>query len=326
MTVSVALCTYNGQRFIEAQIDSILSQSVLPDELVVSDDASKDNTLALIRARVDAFGDGAPRLTILENRSALGVTANFEKAILATSGDLIILSDQDDVWAPDRVELTVRAFADPDVMLVHGDAHLIDANGDRLPSSLFDSYGVDAETRELLASRRAFELLLRRNLITGATAAIRRSVAEQAAPFPASWVHDEWLAIVAAATGSIVPLENELIGYRQHGNNEIGAVQLTLRSKIRKLTEPGSDRNRRILERAVALAERYPELASSTPDRLALVELKRQHEVVRSGLRRSRFSRIGPVLREARTGRYSQFGGGLQDIVRDLVQPLNPRG
>jgi hypothetical protein len=163
-------------------------------------------------------------------------------------------------------------------------------------------------------------------LVTGATAAIRRSVADAAYPFPSSWVHDEWLAIVAASSGSLAPITDELIAYRQHGNNEIGAVRLTLAARIRKLTEPGADRNRRLLARAAALAERYQTFASATPIRRSNVNQKLEHEKVRSSLGHRRLSRFGPVIREARSGRYTQFGGGLQDIIRDLAQPLEPRG
>lgn len=321
MAVSVALCTHNGERFIVEQLDSIFRQTVPVDQVVVSDDASRDGTVALVRAAFAANPD-APALTLLENSAALGVTRNFEQAIAACSYDIIVLSDQDDVWAPDRVAKTLAAFGH-DVVLVHGDARLIDAEGRVLPASLFGSYAVDAAALDDIASGRALDQFLRRNLVTGATAAIRRELFAVASPFPDHWVHDEWLAVVAAATGRIVPLTDALIDYRQHGGNEIGAVTLGLRGRFARLVAPGRERNRRLLARATVLAERYHGFGNDTRAGRAVLE-KVAHEQVRSGLSIHRLARFRPVLREWRTGRYDQFGGGLQDVLRDLIQPLRP--
>ena len=325
MSVSVALCTHNGSRFLAAQLESIYAQTVLPDELIISDDASTDATLAMIDEIVAAHAPSAMRVTVLANSIALGVTANFERAIAACTSDVILLSEQYDVWSPERVQRTLQEFDDPTVMLVHSDATLIDAEGATLPGTLFEAYSVDAAARHELAHGDAFAIFMRRNLVTGATAAIRANLARAAMPFAEGWVHDEWLAIVAASIGRIAPIEQPLIGYRQHGNNEIGAVKLTLSAKLRRLTAPGWARNRRLLERAEALATRYPQLGEwATPTRIDAVARKLAHEQARSALSVHRLARIAPVVREARTGRYSEFGGGLQDIVRDLVQPLTP--
>lgn len=319
--VSVALCTHNGERFIAEQLESIFRQSRQVDEIVVSDDASRDGTVAAVRAAFAGHPD-APQLTLIENAAALGVTRNFEQAIAACANDIILLSDQDDVWAPDRVAKTLAAF-EPGVLLVHGDARLIDAEGRVLPSSLFGAYAIDEPTRRSVAEGGAFDIFLRRNLVTGATAAIRRELALTASPFPEHWVHDEWLAMVAASTGRIVPLPDALIDYRQHGGNEIGAVDPSLRAKLARLVAPGRERNRRLLARAAVLAERYPGFGRMPGGAEAVLE-KVEHERVRSGLAPRRIARIAPVLRELRTGRYRRFGGGLQDVARDLIQPLGP--
>jgi len=329
MSVSIALCTHNGQRFIGEQLESIYAQSVLPDELVISDDASTDSTIALVESVVAEHPGSAMNVRILRNSTPLGVTANFEQAIGACTSQFILLCDQDDVWSPVRVERTIDAFDDADVMLVHADATLIDETGAPLPGTLFEAYGVDAAARHELRFGDAFSMFMRRNLVTGATAAVRAELARVAAPYPAGWVHDEWLAIVAASIGSIAPIDEALIGYRQHGANQIGAVKLTVRAKLRRLTSPGFARNRRLLERAQSLAARYAGLGQGamperTAARTAAIARKLLHEQARSALSVHRWARVLPVLREARTHRYSEFGGGLQDIVRDLVQPLTP--
>ena len=326
-SISVALCTHNGERFVAEQLDSILAQSRAVDEIVLSDDASTDATVSIARSRVDLFLERNPssdlRFRVILNPQALGVTRNFEQAVRATTGEIVFLSDQDDRWSPERVKLSVAALGDDTgALLVHGDADLVDEHGLAIGRTLFGSYGVDDAALATLGGAAAFELLLRRNLVTGATVALRRELAEAAYPFASAWVHDEWLAVVAAAMGRIVPLNDRLIDYRQHGSNVIGAVSLSFRGKVGRLFEPGAERNRRLLERSTQLAERYAGLPGATPARQAMLADKVEHERVRNSLSTRRLARIRPVMAEARTGRYRRFGGGTQDIARDLVQPL----
>lgn len=325
-TVSVALCTHNGERFISDQLDSIFAQTVLPTEVVISDDASTDSTLERVADSMRTHSALPVAVTVLRNESALGVTGNFEQAIRACSGDPVFLSDQDDVWSPRRIERTLAEFSRwPDALLVHSDARLVDADGSDIGATLFAAYSIDDATIAEARSGGAFDLLLRRNLVTGATAAIRRGLVELAAPFPDWWVHDEWLALVAAANGPISPIRDLLIDYRQHGGNQIGAVEITFRAKLGRLVAPGFERNRRLLMRTTMLAERFPHIdRSPTVERAAAVAAKVAHERIRSSLSPHRLQRVLPVLREARTGRYGRYGGGLRDIARDLIQPLKP--
>lgn len=316
-TVSVALCTHNGAAHIQEQVRSILAQSFGVVEIVLSDDASTDNTVELAAAAVA----GSPvELRVLRNATPLGVTRNFEQAILACTGELVALSDQDDSWHHDRIERGVSVFADnPRLSLVHSDAVLVDASGVPLGATLFEALGIDRDAVRTIHDGGAFELLARRNLVTGATAMLRRSLAVDCAPFPTGWVHDEWLAIVAAARGELDVIAEPLVDYRQHGSNEIGAQKLSVVAKFSRMVEPGAARSERLLARATSLVDRLPALA---PDRASAVAEKLEHERVRSSLGRSRFTRISPVLRELRTGRYSAFGRGAADAVRDLLQPL----
>jgi hypothetical protein len=326
-SVSVALCTHNGEKFIGAQLDSIFAQTVAPVELVVSDDASTDSTLDIVVERHGAHvaAGGSVALRILRNAEPLGVTGNFEQAILACSSEFIALSDQDDVWRSDRLERSLESFErSAEVLLVHSDARLVDAAGAVVHPSLLDALEVSAEARRAIVAGGAFDLLMRRNLMTGATMCVRRSLAQLAAPFAPGWVHDEWLAIIASVVGRIDLVQEPLIDYRQHGGNEIGAADLSLRVKLGRLVEPGVDRNRRLLQRARSLAERLPLIRAVGPACVDAAARKLQHEEVRSVLPVSRLRRIGPVMREWRTGRYSEFGGGLNDVARDLIQPLKP--
>ncbi|MDQ0895420.1 glycosyltransferase family 2 protein [Agromyces ramosus] len=319
--VSVALCTHNGDRYLAEQMRSIFAQSVAPQEIIVSDDASSDSTVALVE---QLRSEAAPiEVRLLRNSAPLGVTANFERAIAAASGDFVALCDQDDVWHPQKLERMLRTFASsPGLLLVHTDARIVDEGGRPSGASLFETLRVSATERARVHAGDAISVLLRRNIVTGATTVLRRELATRAMPFPGAWVHDEWLAIVAAATGRIDLLEELLIDYRQHGGNQIGASTLTGRGRIGRLSAPRTERNARLLARAVALAERMTQLEPA-PTEAAIrgAEDVLAHERARSALPSSRVRRIAPVVREWRTGRYSTCGLGLQDVVRDLVQP-----
>lgn len=325
-SVSVALCTRNGARYLRVQLESILGQSCPPDEIVLSDDASTDATVALARDIVDEYAHdvgSSPTLTVLENPRALGVTQNFEQAIRACRGDLIVLCDQDDVWSTDRIVVMADEFEHrPELTLLHTDARLVDGRGVPLGHSLFEALGVDSTTRMRIRTGDAFSVLLRRNVVTGATVMFRATLLEHAVPFPESWVHDEWLAMAAATIGSLDLLESTTIDYRQHGGNEIGVVKPSARVNLRRLTEQGRQRNDRLLDRArdfSAWCERVDGVSSEKRD---MAREKFAHEAVRSGIPQHRLARVVPVLSERRTGRYLRFGNGDRDVLRDLVQPL----
>jgi glycosyltransferase involved in cell wall biosynthesis len=322
-SVSVALCTHNGELYIEEQLRSILAQTVPPCEVVVSDDASTDRTLKIVDDVWRALPN-APRLIVLPNTTALGVTANFEQAVSVCTGDLIALSDQDDVWVPGRLEAVIAKFeSQSGLNLVFSDARLVTETGEPLGFSLFEALEISAADLTAMRSGDAFATLLRRNLVTGATVVFRRTLLKDAAPFPPTWVHDEWLAIIAAATGEVDWTPQELVDYRQHGANQIGVTAPTLRYKVGRVLEPRGERNRLLALRTSALLERLTALGVRQP----LVELTRgksAHETFRASLPGNRILRILPVLTEALTGNYRRFSSrGRADVIRDLVQPAS---
>lgn len=319
--ISVALGTHNGARYLEAQLRSILEQTTPVAEIVLSDDASRDDTVALAE-RIVALRPEV-ELVVLRNDVPLGVTANFEQALLATTGELIALSDQDDVWRPDRLERAVRAFeVRPALQLVASDARLVDGAGAPLGGSLFGTLGIDGATLARWAAGGATAELLRRNLLTGATMLLRRELVDRAAPFPGSWVHDEWLAMVASLTGGAGIVAEPLIDYRQHGANEIGVTALGLGGRLDRLRAPRTERNARLLARARDLADRVVDLVPGDARAIREVSAKHEHELARSVLPAERRARVAPVVREWSAGGYTRYGLGLQDVLRDLVQPV----
>lgn len=325
MRISVALGTHNGAQFVAEQIRSILAQTRPVDEIVLSDDASQDRTVAIVEAAVvaqeAAFGT-APQLTVLRNEVPLRVTQNFAQAIAHCSGELVALCDQDDVWHPQRIERLAAQFDDPAVLLVFSNARQVDEHGAYLGHELFEALGMSASERSLVEQGRAFEQFLRRNLATGATVMFRRSVAELAAPFPASWLHDEWLAVVAAAHDGVRMLDESLTDYRQHGNNQVGMSKMTFARRLGMFGQPRTERNRRLYLRAEALASRIGRIEGVPGNYRAMALEKFAFEEARQAYPESRVRRLFPILAQLRLGRYRAYGTGLKDAVRNLLQPV----
>jgi hypothetical protein len=142
-----------------------------------------------------------------------------------------------------------------------------------------------------------------------------------AGPAADGWIHDEWLAIIAAAVDGLGVDEGRFVRYRQHGGNQIGARRLDLRGAMGRFTEDGVDRNRRLLARAQSLVGVLDRMPGVTEDRKNRARAKALHERRRTELEAARFLRIGPAISEWRTGRYRMYGNGVPDLVRDLVQP-----
>ena len=326
----MALGTRNGGAYVARQVRSILSQRPAPFELVVGDDDSTDDTIAIIeRVHAEALADkpGLPtRLEIIRRRPALGVTANFAATLAACTGDLIALSDQDDEWMPGKLATLTAAFeADAELLLAHTDARLVDADGAPLGLTLLEALEATASERAALAAGEALPVLLRRNLVTGATVMMRRSLLDSAAPIPPQWVHDEWLAVIAAAVGRVRLVPEALIDYRQHGANQIGARRPTLADKLARLREPQAARAARLAERTALLAKRCRALGVANSVQ-AQLDAKAAHEARRARLPRVRIARLPAVLGGALAGRYARYSRGAIDVARDLVTPAERSG
>ncbi|MBK4346454.1 glycosyltransferase family 2 protein [Lacisediminihabitans changchengi] len=322
--ISVALCTHNGARFIEAQLRSILAQSTPPDEIVLSDDASTDDTVDVAIALVGSIALPQLDFVVLRNPKALGVTANFESAIRATTGELIVLSDQDDLWYPDRLSRAIKEFdARPGLDFLFADARLVDAEGVDQGRNLFSVLEVSEQDLTALHRGDGFSVFIRRNIATGATSMFRRRLLEVALPFPTGWVHDEWLAVVAATVGQLDSLNAALIDYRQHASNQIGVDYPTFRRKVRRALEPRGGRNDRLATQFAQLAERLDSVQDRVlPERLAHARTKAAFEAIRQALPAQRRRRLWRVLAADRRGWYSEYASqGRLDMVRDLLQP-----
>lgn len=202
--ISVVLAACNGEPWISAQIESIVSQLQPQDELIISLDPSHDATkkIAAAYAREDS------RIRLLEGPGK-GAAANFERGLENARNEIIFFSDQDDVWHPAKVERVLAGFADPDVSCVLHDARLIDADGKELAPSYF----------ELHHSKGGFMSNVLRNSMMGCCMAFRKSVLLDALPIPKGMMHDQWIGLRAMKQGSVKMLRDPLIDYRRHENN-----------------------------------------------------------------------------------------------------------
>ncbi|MFC6522047.1 glycosyltransferase family 2 protein [Undibacterium arcticum] len=222
LTCGVAMCTYNGIQYLAQQLTSLLMQNRMPDQVTIFDDCSDDGTWEYLQTWV--AGVSIP-VALHRNVTRQGVVKNFESATRTLNTDVIFLCDQDDVWLDSKIDLILKVFeSDPNVFLVHTDAQLIDEGANDLGVSLFNALGLTQSERRRIQTGDAFSVLCRRNLVTGATAAFRRELLHLALPFPNCWLHDEWLAILAAATGRVVILDAPTIQYRQHARNVVGVA------------------------------------------------------------------------------------------------------
>ncbi|MBA3247724.1 MAG: glycosyltransferase family 2 protein [Pyrinomonadaceae bacterium] len=184
MKLSVAMCTYNGARYLQEQLASLAAQTRPPDELVVCDDCSTDETRAILeefRARA-AFP-----VRLYFNEQNLRVVRNFAKAISLCGGDIIALCDQDDVWLPEKLSRFEAEFARaPEIGLVFSDLEVVDEDLRPLGFRAWQSFWVDFGEREqrLFAQGRAFDVLLTRNMVTGAAMAFRATYKDLVLPIP----------------------------------------------------------------------------------------------------------------------------------------------
>ena len=223
MTVSVAMCTYNGACYIEEQIDSILRQTYSPHEIIICDDQSTDNTIEILKSVKEKWGKNT-NINIIINNSRLGIAKNFEKAISLCSEELIFLSDQDDIWYPQKIEKIIAFFIEhPKTNVIFSNADIL-INKDIYRKTLYDILNFDQKAQFFFKKGFEFELLNITNRIIGATLAFRADFIKRHIPFPKfnEMIHDEIISLYAIKTHSLSFITDCLICYRQHQSQVVG--------------------------------------------------------------------------------------------------------
>jgi len=320
--ISVAMCTYNGARFLPRQLESIATQTRLPDELVVCDDGSSDESVAIVRW----FANSAPFTVRLEiNERNLGSTKNFEKAIGLCEGDIIALADQDDVWKPQKLsKLWLVLQQSPGAGYAFSNAEIIDERGSRLARNLWDSVLFHGTLQNGFFETGQVASLLKRAAATGATMAFRASLKGILLPISPCLVHDYWVSLLASCVGWYgVPVAEQLIEYRQHEGQQLGAHRRSILEKVKWAQQVGpteySNRTRGYQDLRERLLLAVKNGWTCTANHITLVEEKITHSSRRAAVHSARgTTRIGMVLAEVLSGRYARFSNSWTSIVEDL--------
>lgn len=325
--ISIALCTFNGAKFLSAQLESFLKQTRLPDELIVCDDCSTDETVKILQ---EFSADSPFSVKIFVNEKNLRSTKNFEKAISLCTGDFVFLSDQDDVWKSDKIEIFEAEFnKNPKLGMIFSDAEIVDENLKPLGKKLFDfTFPESARNNDI------FEILLTQNAVTGATMAFRAEFREKFLPIPEkipNLIHDAWIALSISALAETKFIEKPLIEYRQHTAQQLGINFESSRKKNfaerKKFYAEAIEFLRKEIARLQKLSEFFHEFPQFTnkcetvdfSKLIAEKEAQIKHLETRMNLPLTRIERILPITKEFLSGRYQKFSKGFLSAGKDLL-------
>lgn len=316
MKIGIALCTYNGERYLSEQLDSIFAQERVPDEVLVQDDGSSDRTLSIL----DSYAAKAPfAFNVVRNRQNLGFVRNFEQAIRRCNADVIATSDQDDYWRSDKLKKIEHIFrANARISVLFSEAQMVDSDLAPLGYGLLEALKVSSADLDRINRDNFLPVLLRRNIAPGATMAVRTDRLDRILPIPEGAYHDEWMTLVAATFCELDFCAEALIQYRQHESNQLGVRPENILNRIRKGLRPISYKeDLRRLNVMEHLYERVRAL-QGPPDVLVEVKGKLDHLQMRTSLPSTRIHRLRPIIRELASGRYAKYSSW-RGAVRDLV-------
>ena len=316
MKISVAMTTYNGASYVREQLDSILAQDRTPDELIVCDDGSSDATSEILRD----YAARAPfPMQIVFNEKRLGSTKNFERAIGLCSGEIIALSDQDDVWRPHKLQSIKQKFdGDRGLGLVFTNGDLIDGSGKSLPGDMWSALRLTRRMQQMVCGSRTSDLFLSWPVITGATAAFRSEYLDLVLPIPTNaptFVHDRWIATLICAVARIGLIEDRLIAYRLHPAQQLGAGGPLL-AHLFTPYRTSSDQ--------IALAAMRDRLSrhptrTATPEFLRALHVRERHVANRTAFASGALKRFKEVAVEYASGRYNPYPMPFAYALRDLI-------
>lgn len=247
--VSVAVTTYNGERYIREQLDSIVNQTYKNIEIIVCDDCSTDDTLKILKEYETKYG-----IQIFTNDKNIGYIKNYEKVISKCNGEYIALSDQDDVWISNKIQLLINNIFDSP--LIMSDAYVVDKNKSLISDSFLKYQNIDVPKY-----KEQFVYLLFRNFATGCTMLFHKDLLNNAIPFPEKIPHDWWIALNASIHGRIEIIKKPLILYRQHDNNTIGAIKYSKSTKKNNIINiQFRNRKRKIIDSIIKNTKMIDEL------------------------------------------------------------------
>ncbi len=304
--------------------------------MIICDDVSNDETVQML----EEFRSKAPfPVELHRNLENVGSNRNFESAISKCSGDIIALADQDDFWLPQKLKVLESVFVEhPDVGLVFSDAQLSDEHLRSLHTRLW-SFTFPRKDRKRFERGEAFDILLEHNVVTGSTMAFRSELRKIAFPFPSlpGFIHDGWISLAAAVYTDLFFVNEPLIMYRQHSDQELGLSFFRASTKLQ-------DRHRGYIEHNLQLAQSLEKLRSLVGDetvfgyrdgctpllsveemlsKIGLAEkfvLQRiSHYERRAALPDARIKRFLPIVRELASSGYHDYSKGFYSAILDLA-------
>jgi glycosyltransferase involved in cell wall biosynthesis len=317
MSLSIALCTYNGERYLPAQLQSIAAQTRRPEEVVVCDDGSTDGTWGLL----EEFRASAPfEVRLQRNAKNLRSTLNFAQAIEMCRGEVTALCDQDDVWHAEKLEVLARELEKhPEAAMVFSDANLVSEQLAPLGYTAWQSIGLSRRKRRWIEQGAAARVFLSQYVVTGATMAFRSSYRDLVLPIPANWVHDAWIAFLLAAVAPARMVNRPLIDYRQHATQQIG---------LRKLGPFGLYRLAQSL-RATSFQSLHDQFAAAyirlktdphaDEKFVEGLERKLEHLLRRHRIRQRRPISLPAIVVETLRGGYFRYSYGWKSVLQDLL-------
>lgn len=328
-SISVAMCTFNGDKYLADQIQSILSQTLSPDEVVVADDGSTDLTLQLLAD----FANQAPfPVRVIQGGSGpLGVAKNFERAMSVCKGEIVFLSDQDDIWHVDRLLRTVEAFAGaPTAGYVFTNAEIINSEGFHQLDTLWDRVGfMGARLAQFGKGDQVISMLNGNNFTYGLTMAIRQCMMKFILPIDSAaptCTHDVWSALILSSLGYRgIALEDCLVRYRQHAGQVVGAGARRPNhfASIMRSLRSSREYDNHLPNALDAAARRVRSFAPDFPEAITAARLLNDKAIhLRNCAEASRShlpSRTLIVAKELIAGRYATFSASWRTALRDLL-------
>lgn len=317
--ISIAMTTYNSERFVAEQLESFVRQERLPDELVVSDDASVDSTVEVVRG----FAARAPfPVRLFVNQQNLGLTKNFERAIAESTGDIIFLSDADDSWYPHKILVMERALeGTPQAGLAVCNADLVDERLEPLGATAWAAIDRFFPSRRLLRAIAEGKTYRRRMPAGGSHMAFRARFKPLILPLTGPYDHFLACTIVCSGVGGAVLLPEPLMAYRRHRGQATHAGPTPFLKRVLGRTGSSHERPHLMLALVARLESDFADLYCLNPN---LRSSALRHWRARINMPTSLAARLPIVARELVALRYHRFASGLLTAAKDLFLPWPP--
>jgi glycosyltransferase involved in cell wall biosynthesis len=323
MNVSVALCTYNGEDYLEEQLESILNQTYDLYEIVVFDDNSDDSTPSILQEYRNEY----PYLFDVNfNEENLGISRNFDRCIRHCEGEVIAISDQDDIWHKEKIDRQIKAFQQNDAVLVFHNSTLISEEADIGDLWSQVSY-IPGTARH---RQQALNRLFKGNFIQGAATLFDADIRSHLLPIPHTLQYDYFLSFVSLALGGLYDIDEELIKYRQHEDQDTGLdVSTSPIDRMRQITEiDRSEHHAERMDEFKHISNRLKQISEKQDTQwltqiVEQVDRKCQYEQYESQIYDPKVrtgERLSYIWSNLRSGRYDDFGwAGQITALKDLM-------